>query len=114
MGKRCPVDKILSIGCGEGSLERHLATLNAFKDLDAVDISPERVEKAREKANKSGHDVDPKDITGMSREEILHTFYERITYTKNKKLWVTAYVSDRWKGAKLSCNLVDADTGSFA
>jgi len=50
LGKRCPVDKILSVGCGEGSLERHLATLNAFKGLDAVDISPERVEKAREKA----------------------------------------------------------------
>ena len=71
----------------------------------------EYTEKAREKAVKSKKDCDSKEIMGMSREEILHTFYERITYIRNKKLWATPYVADRWKTTKLTHDLVDADTG---
>lgn len=48
--KNNPVDRILSVGCGSGNLERHLAKLNAFKELDAIDIAPISIEIAKQKA----------------------------------------------------------------
>ncbi len=77
-------------------------------------LDSEYTVNAKEKAKKSKKEYDPKDTIGMSREEILHTFYERVTYTKNKKLWVTPYVVDRWKGTKLNHDLVNAETGEIA
>lgn len=77
-------------------------------------LDSEYTEQAKEKAKKAKKDLDPKDLMGMSREEILHTFYEKVTYTKAKKLWVTAYVSDRWKGVKLTHDLINAETGEVA
>ncbi len=77
-------------------------------------LDSEYTVKSKEKAKKDKKDLDPKDLMGMSREEILHTFYERVTYTKNKKHWVTDYVADRWKGVKLTFDLVNADTGEVA
>jgi hypothetical protein len=37
LGNRCPADRMLSVGCGDGDLERHLVSLNAFKALDGID-----------------------------------------------------------------------------
>ena len=54
LANRCPVERMLSIGCGDGDLERHLATLNAFKSIDAVDIAPGRIEIAKAKAREAG------------------------------------------------------------
>lgn len=54
LGDRCPVDNILSVGCGSGGLERHLALLKAFKHIDAVDISPESIRVAKEQAEAEG------------------------------------------------------------
>ena len=45
-----PVRKMLSIGCGHGSLERHLHSLNAFERCDAFDIAPGAIENARQSA----------------------------------------------------------------
>ncbi len=77
-------------------------------------LDSDYTEKAKEKAEKAKKSIDPKDVMGMSREEILHTFYDKITYVKNKKHWVTDYVADRWKGVKLTHDLVNADTGEVA
>ena len=77
-------------------------------------LDSDHTEKAKEKAKSSKKPLDPKDLMGMSREEILHIFYEKVTYTRNKKLWVTDYVSDRWKGVKLTHDLINAETGEVA
>ena len=74
-------------------------------------LDSEHTEKAREKAQKANKEVAAQDVFGISREEMLHTFYERVTYTKSKKMWHTAYVADRWKGVKLVHDLIDAASG---
>ncbi len=66
----------------------------------------------RLKAEAAGNDLTPQQITGMSREEILNTFYQTVLYAKNKKGWVTSFIADRWKGVKLVHDLVDATTGT--
>jgi GT2 family glycosyltransferase/LmbE family N-acetylglucosaminyl deacetylase/2-polyprenyl-3-methyl-5-hydroxy-6-metoxy-1,4-benzoquinol methylase len=41
-----PDDTLLSIGCGDGELERHLSSLGGVKNIEAFDIAPARIEKA--------------------------------------------------------------------
>src|SRR5262245_16031852 len=36
---RLPVERMLSIGCGTGALERDLASLQAFQHCDAYDLA---------------------------------------------------------------------------
>ncbi|WP_032112444.1 DNA-directed RNA polymerase subunit beta [Candidatus Paracaedibacter symbiosus] len=50
-------------------------------------------------------------IAGMSREEILNYFYSTVTYTKHKSGWKTAFDAMKWRGVKLSRDLIDAETG---
>lgn len=67
--------------------------------------------KLRLEQAEKGRTLSPAQITGMSREEILNTFYDKITYTKNKKGWVTDFLPERWKGVKLVRDLIDAKSG---
>lgn len=76
-------------------------------------LESEETEKARAKALKDKTELSPNDVNGISREEILHTFYETVKYTRSKKVWSTPYVADRWKGVKLSHDLINADTGEL-
>ncbi|MCC5846731.1 MAG: class I SAM-dependent methyltransferase [Verrucomicrobia bacterium] len=50
LGENAPVERMLSIGCGTGELERHLARKKAFRRMDGVDIAPRSVETARKLA----------------------------------------------------------------
>ncbi len=68
-------------------------------------------EKKREDAEKKGKDLALTDIQGMSREEILNTFYNTVVYTKVKDSWKTAFRPETVKVGKLSYDLVDAKTG---
>lgn len=49
-----PARRILSVGCGDGGLERHLHGLLNADFIDGVDISPARIETARRAAEKAG------------------------------------------------------------
>ncbi|MGH6711579.1 MAG: DNA-directed RNA polymerase subunit beta, partial [Bradyrhizobium sp.] len=48
---------------------------------------------------------------GMDGEEILSTFYNAITYVRDKAGWRVPYDWNRLKGVKPSIDLIDADTG---
>jgi DNA-directed RNA polymerase subunit beta len=48
---------------------------------------------------------------GMSNQEVLDTFYDKITYKKSKKGWSTAFNPEAYKGIKIAADLVDAKTG---
>lgn len=48
------VERILSLGCGEGGLERHAHHLNMAKAYEAVDISSQAIEVARQRASEAG------------------------------------------------------------
>jgi len=50
LAARLPVERMLSVGCGTGDLERNLALYNCFKHMDACDISPAAIAVARQKA----------------------------------------------------------------
>ena len=52
LDERTPVDKVLSIGSGDGALERHLASINAAKEIVGIDLAPKRIEIAKETANR--------------------------------------------------------------
>ncbi len=49
-----PVERGLSLGCGEGGLERHAFFLEKVKHFDAIDISQGAVETARREAERLG------------------------------------------------------------
>ncbi|MCC5995506.1 MAG: DNA-directed RNA polymerase subunit beta [Oceanicaulis sp.] len=48
---------------------------------------------------------------GMDKEEILGTFYDRITYVRVKDGWTLPYLKERWRGVKPVRDLVDARSG---
>ena len=51
---------------------------------------------------------------GLDGEEILTTFYRKITYTRLKDGWRVPYDAERMKGMKASADMIDADTGEVA
>ena len=55
--------------------------------------------------------LDPSDITGMSREEILAAFYGAASFKKVKNGWKTVFDADALKGTKLVKDLVEAKSG---
>jgi 2-polyprenyl-3-methyl-5-hydroxy-6-metoxy-1,4-benzoquinol methylase len=54
LGDRVPVERMASLGCGTGALERHLASLNAFRHCDGFDIAPTPLDVARRDAAAAG------------------------------------------------------------
>ncbi len=48
---------------------------------------------------------------GMDPEEILATFYNKITYTKDGDHWRVPFSAERFRGMKVISDLVDADSG---
>ncbi len=48
---------------------------------------------------------------GLDSEEILHTFYKRVTYTKAKEGWRVPFDAERFRGVKPERDLIDAKTG---
>lgn len=51
---RLPVERMLSIGCGDGSLELQLAGYNCFREFDAFDIAEGAITAARGRAKDLG------------------------------------------------------------
>ena len=85
---------------------RKLPVTTLLYALDSAETAKKRAEAAKE-----GKHMSAADVEGMSKEEILNTFYESSVYTLDKKGWKTAYNPDRLKGTKLMYDLVDAKSG---
>ncbi len=62
-------------------------------------------------AKKEGRRLEPSEIKGMSKEEILEYFYETINVEKVKKGWKVEFDANKMKGVKFDFDLVDAETG---
>lgn len=54
--------RCLSLGCGSGSLERHLCSMGPFMEIEAYDISEGALSVAREEASKSGFKINYKRV----------------------------------------------------
>src|SRR3569623_1454140 len=50
---------------------------------------------------------------GMTSEDILNTFYNRVTYTRGKNGWQIPYSAEQWRGQKPNHEVVDADSGEI-
>ena len=72
--------------------------------------SEETMKKLAE-LKKEGKSIDPLEIKGMSKEEILNYFYETETYIADKKNWKVKFVPERLRGIKFDFDLVDAKSG---
>ena len=62
------------------------------------------------KTLKKGEILPDNAITGMSKEEILNTFYESIVCKKIKDGWAIPFNKNHLKGTRLSKDLIDAKT----
>ncbi|MEZ5893971.1 MAG: DNA-directed RNA polymerase subunit beta [Parvularculaceae bacterium] len=49
---------------------------------------------------------------GMDQEEMLDEFFNRVPHKKGKSGWTMPYNPDRWKGAKVERDLINAKTGA--
>ena len=48
---------------------------------------------------------------GLTPEEILHQFYNTVTFGRSPSGWIVPYVSENWRGQKPLYDVVDAKTG---
>ncbi len=85
---------------------RKLPVTTLLRALDSAETASYRNDCEEKDA-----DVDPLMVQGMSNEEILGTFYETLTYKKEKKGWKTAFDAEGYRGVKLVADLIDAKTG---
>ncbi len=88
---------------------RKLPVTTLLRALDSAET-----ESYRAKCEENDEPVDPLLVQGMSNEEILDTFYDRIDYKKDKKGWKTSFDGERLRGIKLTYDLIDAKTGKVA
>ena len=80
--------------------------LMAFED--------ERTIKLRTKRQSEGRSIEHSEIRGMSADDILAYFYERVVFTRAKKGWHTPFSAERMKNIKLVRDLVNARSGRVA
>jgi len=75
-------------------------------EFDAKDIVHARIDRKRKIPSTSLLYA-----LGLDNEEILATFYDRITYTRDAKGWRVPFNGERMKGFKGTTDLVDSDSG---
>jgi DNA-directed RNA polymerase subunit beta len=72
-----------------------------------------KTENTRVKALKEGKILSQDSVSGMSNEEILETFYDKVEVSKVDKLYKTSFIADFYKGKKLDFDLIDAGTNKI-
>ncbi|MFB0923386.1 MAG: DNA-directed RNA polymerase subunit beta, partial [Alphaproteobacteria bacterium] len=85
---------------------RKLPVTTFLMALDGAQTAKLRAERTEE-----GRELEPFEAVGMSNEEILDVFYDKIPYKLTKQGWQTTYSAERLGGQKLTHDLVDAKTG---
>ena len=86
---------------------RKLPVTTLFMALDGAATEALRAERAAE-----GRTVQPTEVVGMSPEEILDFFYDKVTFTASADGWKTEFRPERMRGVKLNLDLIDAETGN--
>lgn len=78
--------------------------------LMALDNDETAVKRAKLKDWKPGQPT-PFEAHGLSREDILKTYYEVVTFKEGKKGWSIPFNPKHWRSGKMLHDLVDAKTG---
>jgi DNA-directed RNA polymerase subunit beta len=75
-------------------------------EFDAKDIVNVRIDRKRKlPVTALLHALD------MANEEILNTFYGRVTFVRGKNGWAIPYVAENWRGQKPAFDVVNGETG---
>ena len=85
---------------------RKLPVTTLLMALDSDATAQKRLEFADE-----GGQLPPEQAVGMSIEDILGYFYDKIAFTRSKEGWKTAFDIETMRGIKLTHDLVNAKTG---
>ncbi len=75
---RLPLDRCLSLGCGEGGLERQLAGLGAFVACDASDIADGAIAGAQALAGQAGYDHIHYVVQDVNQVELPVGYYDAV------------------------------------
>ena len=67
--------------------------------------------KLRAERQAEGKMIDPEEIVGFTKEELLNIYYDKTTYLRADGGWKTRFDGESIKGMKLEKDLVDAKTG---
>ncbi len=77
-------------------------------EFDAKDIVNVRIDRKRKlPVTALLHALD------MNSEEVLNTFYDRVTWVRGKGGWRVPFVPDQWRGQKPAFDIVNADSGEI-
>ncbi len=74
-------------------------------------LDSHETEALRQEREAEGRSVDTSEVTGMSPEEILGYFYDRVVFSVADNGWRTEFRPERMRGVRLVRDLIDADTG---
>jgi DNA-directed RNA polymerase subunit beta len=85
---------------------RKLPVTTLLMALDSDETAQKRLDLAEE-----GAQLPPEQAVGMSLEDILSYFYQKIAFTLGKEGWRTAFDGESMRGVKLTHDLIDAKTG---
>ena len=85
---------------------RKLPVTTLLMALDSDLTASKRIEMSRE-----GGQLPPEQAIGMSIEDILRHFYEKVDYIRTKEGWRTSFDVEAMRGTKLTHDLLDAKTG---
>jgi DNA-directed RNA polymerase subunit beta len=93
-------------------------------EFDAKDLVYVRIDRRRKlpvttlllalDGAEEGKPLEFSEVRGMSPEEVLDYFYERVVFSRSKKGWQTAFEPERVRGVKLTSDLINAKTGRVA
>lgn len=75
---RLPLQRCLSLGCGEGGLERLLASQGAFVDCDACDIAAGSIASAQRAAQEAGFSQLHYSVRDINKIELAANSYDAI------------------------------------
>jgi SAM-dependent methyltransferase len=75
---RLPLAKCLSLGCGEGRLERTLALLNTFQGCDAYDLAEGSIQLARRQALEKGLNTISYQVTDINKMKLPVGIYDAV------------------------------------
>jgi len=85
---------------------RKLPATTLLYALEGAATQALRAQRAAE-----GRGLETGEIRGMTAEEVLAYFYDRVIYSRGPKGWKTSFDAERMKGVKLVSDLIDAKTG---
>ncbi len=74
-------------------------------------LDNDATEKLREERRNEGRDLDIGEAVGMSKEDVLDFFYDKLVFSRTKDGWKMPFDAERLRGIKLEEDLVDAKAG---